>query len=196
MTRNLHRIRRLPGRAGVWAMSWLICCMGGPGIAGEIAPVAREYSVKAAFLFNFAQFVTWPDRAFVSEHAPFCIGILGQDPFGGALEEIVKGESIKGHPMTVRRFASSEVPADCQILFISRTEEGRLSGVLSTLQGRPVLTVSELEQFGQRGGVIRLLVVGKQVRFEINAAAAERSGLKLSSKLLHLARLVQGEPEP
>src|SRR5690242_16233871 len=107
------------------------------------APAPTDYQVKAVFLFNFAQFVEWPSRAFADKSSPIVIGIVGEDPFGAVLDQVVKGEAVRGRPIVVRRYAAGETPDDCQILFISHSEAARVDTLLQGVNTRPVLTVSE-----------------------------------------------------
>ncbi len=151
---------------------------------------SKEYQLKAAFLFNFAQFVKWPSAAFTKEGAPFCIGILGDDPFGSTLEETIQGENIDNHPLTVIRARRIEELKDCQMIFVSRSEEGRVGEILSELDSKPVLTVSEMESFTRSGGDIDFYLAEGKVRFEINPQSARRCGLKISSQLLNLGKIV------
>lgn len=147
-----------------------------------------EYEVKAAFLYNFTNFVTWPEDV-LAEQETFPVCVLGQDPFGEVLDETFLHKTYHGIPMEVRRVALHE-SASCRVLFISPSEEWRLAVILHLLQGLPILTVSELHEFIDRGGMINLSVQQNQIRFSINAAAAEQAGLKISSQLLKLARRV------
>ena len=155
------------------------------------AQESKEYQLKAAFLYNFAQFVKWPPNAFPAADAPFDIGILGDDPFGSALEETVQGEAIDNHRMTVVRAQRLEDLKDCQMIFVCRSEEGQVGEVLSQLGSKPVLTVSEVENFAQNGGDIDFYLSGGKVRFEINPQSAQRCGLKISSQLLTLGKIVE-----
>lgn len=153
------------------------------------SPVSREYQIKAAFLFNFAQFVEWPATAFTNTDAPLCIGVLGDDPFGGALEQTLKDETIRSHKLTVQRSRRVEDLKGCQMIFISRSEKGRMPAILSALDGM-TLTVSETEDFARRGGMINFFLDGNKVRFEINPATAQSKGLKISSQLLSLGKII------
>lgn len=153
----------------------------------------KEYQVKAAFLFNFAQFVQWPTNAFPNAEAPFTIGILGDNPFGRALEETVRNESVQGHRIVVSHSQQLQDVEHCQMVFISKSERGHVGEILSRFAGRNILTVSELPGFANRGGVINFYPEGTKVRFEINAAAAQRERLKISSELLSLGKIVEPE---
>jgi hypothetical protein len=149
-----------------------------------------EYEVKAAFLLNFAKFVEWPTKAFPDSKAPFVIGIVGTDPFGDALPQLIKRETVQHRPIVIRRFKVAEDFGGCHILFLSRSLAAQTDHVPGRLQGLPVLTVSEKEDFVRKGGVIGFLLVGNFVRFDINVKAAAAADLKVSSKLLAVARLV------
>ncbi len=153
-------------------------------------PPAREYQVKAVFLFNFLQFVEWPKDAFDNPRAPVRIGVLGEDPFGAALDAAVRGETIDHRPLVVRRSNRIEDLEDCHMLFVGGDLRHRLEGVLSRLSSQPILTVSEIDGFARHGGVIAFYQDGKKVRFEINIAAARHHRLKLSSELLSLGRVI------
>jgi hypothetical protein len=141
-----------------------------------------EYQVKAAFLFNFAKFVVWPEPP----QGAIVIGIVGEDPFRDALDSVVRGKTVNGRSLAVRRFASAEDVSRCHILFVSASEKRRVPELLQRV-GHGVLTVGEVPQFVRDGGVIRFLLDGNRVRFQINTQAAEQSGLKIHSQLMSLA---------
>ena len=152
---------------------------------------SREYQIKAAFLVNFMQFVSWPPTAFTNDQAPFRIGVLGEDPFGEALDQSVQGESVNHHKIVVQRARRIEDCKDCQMVFVSRSEEKNLPDILAKLDSSPILTVSETRGFARRGGIINFYLEGNKVRFEINATAAQRDKLKISAQLLKLGKLVE-----
>jgi len=156
--------------------------------------VSKEYQIKAAFLFNFVQFVEWPSGAFTNSDSPFCIGVLGEDPFGTALEETVHGETVQNRRLVLQRSHRVENLKGCQIIFISKSETERVPGILGDLDPVPALTVSETQGFAQRGGIINLYLAANKVRFEINTAAARRKGLKISSQLLSLGKIIESDP--
>jgi hypothetical protein len=158
------------------------------------ASTPTDYQVKAVFLFNFAQFVEWPSAAFTNETSPIIIGILGEDPFGSILDETVKGEAVRGRHIVVKRLALEDDPKACHILFISRSEKDRVNALLEGLKHAPVLTVGEVDTFCERGGMINFVRQDQNIRLEANRAGAEDAGLKISSRLLTLARLVKTEP--
>jgi hypothetical protein len=156
------------------------------------AQAANEYEVKAAFLFNFTRFVDWPQS---SGSGLFCIGIAGADPFGGALEEAVKGRSAGGHAIAVKHFKPGEESAACEIVFISGADAKKMRAALGRLQHAAVLTVGEGPGFCHSGGVIAFEIEDNKVRLEINPDAAQRARLQISSKLLSLATLVRDTGE-
>ncbi len=154
------------------------------------AEVSREYQLKAAFLFNFVQFTKWPPDAFVSANAPITIGILGEDPFETALDEIIRGETIGDRPIVVQRGKRVEELERCHVIFISQSEKSKVADIVSRIGNKPILTVSSLDGFARRGGVIGFFLEGNKVRFEINPSRAASCGLKLSSQLLGVAKIV------
>ncbi|HTV41743.1 MAG TPA: YfiR family protein [Candidatus Sulfotelmatobacter sp.] len=145
-----------------------------------------EYEVKAAFLYNFGKFVEWPTNAFAAENAPLLIGVYGDNPFGNDLAEVVRNKIINGHPVITRKVSFSELKC-CQILFISRSEQKNIKQILAALDGAGVLTVTEDMDPTQPGVMINFIVEDDRIRFEIDNSAAEKVGLKISSKLLILA---------
>jgi len=146
-----------------------------------------EYRIKAAFLYHFAEFVSWPTNAFVETNSPYVIGVLGKDPFGQNLEDTLNGHSLNNHPFVVRRISNVAQARGCQILFISRSETRRLDDIIADLKDQPILTVSEIDGFINRGGMVQFLNTGDKVRFAINNTVARSSGLRISSQLLSLA---------
>jgi hypothetical protein len=156
---------------------------------GAAAQTAGWYEVKAAFLYNFARFIEWPPE--VSDVQP-CIGILGKDPFGPVLDQMVRATSINGRRFVIRRFKTGQEPGDCRILFISSSEQKRLREILQHLWGRPVLTVGDMPGFCESGGMIDFDLADDRVRFEVNVQAAEQARLEVSCKLLAVARIFHG----
>lgn len=154
------------------------------------AELSAEYRVKAGFLFNFPLFVEWPERAFRETRAPIVIGVLGEDPFGRYLDELIQGEKIGERPLAVRRLRPDETTEGCHILFVSRLDPEATARLLAGLRGRAVLTVGEDDAFERGGGIVRFTIENNKVRLRINNEAAKSSGLTISSKLLRLATLV------
>jgi hypothetical protein len=153
-----------------------------------------EYQVKAAFLYNFVKFVEWPETPVVQEGA-ILLCMLGKDPFGGALERVVEGKTVNGRPLVIRRIGDIAAARSCQVLFVSASEAGRVSEITRAVRGWNVLTVSEIDRFSERGGIITFLMEGQKVRFQINPKTAASAGLKISSKLLQLAVVRPEEKE-
>jgi YfiR/HmsC-like len=155
-----------------------------------LAGPVSEYQVKAVFLFNFSQFVSWPAAAFASTDSPMVIGVLGEDPFGGQLDSVVAGEHAAGRPLLVRRYRDVSEVKDCQILFIGRSETAQLRAIVEALRGRSILTVSDIDGASGSGVMIDLFLDSGHVRMRINVEAARASGLTLSSQLLEPAQIV------
>jgi hypothetical protein len=154
------------------------------------AKITHEYDLKAAFVFHFAQFVKWPPEAWPGRGSPLTIGILGEDPFGKSLDEIIANETVDGHKLLVRRFQNLNQIDSCQILFISASEKDRLGSILSRLGHRSILTVGETEDFAQRSGMIGFVISEKRLRLAVNVAAASAANLTISSKLLRQSQIV------
>lgn len=176
-----------------WLVGLACLWLAGGVAAGEDRSGVSEYQLKAAFLYNFTQFTEWPADAFATADAPIVIGIVGEDPFGRTLDDAVKGELVRGRPLVVQRFRADEDLGSCQILFISRSEKERLRALLIALKGRPVLTVSDINDFALEGGIVHLQLANKSVKLEINQAVAEECGLQISAKLLRLARIAKSK---
>jgi hypothetical protein len=160
------------------------------GIAGAAAPVS-EYQLKAVFLFNFAHFVEWPQTALPADSAPFVIGVLGKDPFGSQLDEVVRGESVSGHPLAIERSADVARLRNSQILFIPAEVLAHLNEILGALKGLSVLTVTEGP--APRGVIIDLVKEDNRIRLRIDLDAARAGNLTISSKLLRPAQIVGSE---
>jgi hypothetical protein len=162
--------------------------LAAPGPLGG-ADESLEYQVKAAFLLNFIKFTEWPPSAFTASDSPISICILGADPFGDALDQVIAGESVNGKKVAVERLKRAPSAKACQVLFISKTEKN-IDKILPTL-GPGVLTVGDEENFIRDGGMISFIIENRRVRFDINQTAAANAALKLSSKLLSVARSVE-----
>lgn len=172
----------------VCILLWLgTVAAGKPAAAGE-SPL--EYSVKGAYLFKFSGFVEWPPAAFVSPTAPLVISVLGDDPFGAVLDQMVSGQSVGGRSVEVRRIQRIGDVRGTHILYISQSEEGRMGLIEGNLRDGNVLTVAD---FNRPGIVISFVMEDNKVRFVINLDQAQRAGLKLNSRLLAVASSVQGK---
>jgi hypothetical protein len=177
-------------RAGCVALGVLLFV--GLSISAAVAPA--EYRVKAVFLFNFAQFVDWPPDAFTDPGQPFVIGVLGKDPFGADLDAVVHGETVAHRPLVVERYDTIADLHNCHILYIARSEIGHLPQILTALEGRSILTVSDADGDIQTGVMIRLVNRSNRVGLRIDVGAAKAGHLTISSKLLRPAEIV-GSPE-
>jgi hypothetical protein len=155
---------------------------------------STEYQVKAAFLLNFLQFIQWPASAFADASTSISVGILGDDPFGQDLEKTFDGESIQNRRIVVKRSRRIEDLNACHLIFVSKSEGDRVPGIITSLNDRAVVTVGETDGFARIGGIINFFMDGKRVRFEINADAAQRKGIKIHSQLLARARIIGAPP--
>ena len=155
------------------------------------SPRASEYQVKAVFLFNFAQFVEWPAVPTQDPQTPVIIGILGEDPLGTFLDETVRGERLAQRPFEIRRYRELTDIQACNILFISRSESERVGQILAGLKNRPILTVSDGDDFAKRGGMIQFVNDKNRIRLRINVEAAQAANIVISSKLLRVAEIVR-----
>jgi hypothetical protein len=151
--------------------------------------LASEYEVKAAFLLNFTKFIAWPAAASPPDHS-FPICVYGEDPFGKVLDQIVEGERVDNRPVTVRRISGS-FTGPCRILFVGQSERDARKILAEVPQG--VLTVGDDGGFLHQGGMIGLAVENRRVRFDVDLRAAARAGLRVSSRLLSVARSVENQ---
>lgn len=186
---RLARFRRVWAKWGLSACVFLSSCWAA---RAEL----REYQIKAAFLINFVQFVTWPEAAYPAADAPLRVAVLGSDPFGGALDRAIQSAPPGPHKIVVTHCEKIADCKNCQIIFISRSEDKNQEAILSQLDSQPILTVSETKGFAKRGGVINFFIENNKVRFEINPAAAQRDKLKISSQLLNLGKIVDATGGP
>jgi len=148
----------------------------------------QEYQVKSVYLYNFGKFVEWP--AATASAGTFKICVLGEDPFHSTLDETLSGETVAGKPAEAKRINNVQDAADCNVLYISSSEQRRLPQTLSALAGKKILTVSDMDNFASRGGMIQFVWDGDRIRFQVNLAAAMKVGLMLSSELLKVATKV------
>lgn len=157
------------------------------------AAAPTEYQLKAAFLFNFAKFTDWPNEGFGSAQSPFLVCILGKDPFGRALDDMLQGKTIAEHPIVIERLRDAAGARRCQVVFVSKSESSRLAAIFQALRGSIALLVGETDGFARLGGAIELTLEEDRVGFIINPDAVGRARLRLSSKLLALARIVHDD---
>ena len=162
----------------MWLLASLLCWSGSG---------APAHHVKAAFLFNFAQFTEWPPEAFSEKDSPLVIGILGPNPFGDFLAETVRNEVAHGRRITIEHYSKVAEIKTCHILYIGQSEASRLDRVRDTVKDKPVLTVTDVQGAAARGIVVEFITAQNRIRFRINQEAAKAGKLNLSSKLLRVA---------
>jgi YfiR/HmsC-like len=184
---RLSRDRGVLLQCTIAAFAWML--LAGSNALAQQKP--NEYQVKAVYLYNFGRFVEWPAKVTDSKNRPFTICVLGEDPFGPALETTLAGETIGDQKVAAKRISSLQESIDCQILFISSSEASRLNQIIDILDKRAVLTVSDIPRFSQRNGMIQFVLEENRIRFEVNLAATQRVGLTLSSELLKVATAVR-----
>jgi hypothetical protein len=193
---------RLPGRVGSrrfrQASVFLVACWLclNPATALSLNEETIEYPLKLACLYNFTKFVEWPASSYRNPEASLAICIVGDDPFSPKLEGELSTRSVGGHPVEVRTLKLKDSLSACHIVFVPVTEKNQATRILSGLRGSSTLTVGESEGFAAMGGIINLTVEGNMLHFEVNALAAERAGLKISSKFLSMAKIVNEQGHP
>ena len=157
--------------------------------SGQAIPTQSEYALKSAFLYNFCRFIDWPESAFSSANDPFIIGIAGDDPFGSLLNDTIKGKKYRNHPIRIDYFRGAGEIKRCHLLFVPRANASRFDPSLTTSVGKNILTVSETDEFLNRGGMITLRAEPNRVRLRISRAAVHSANLVVSSKLLKVAEV-------
>jgi YfiR/HmsC-like len=196
MAMLMHRVgwtRFGIGRAWKGALALLFAWSGTPGSAGAQTQ-SLEFRVEAAFVYNFAKFVEWPQQVPGATPITFCV--LGDESLYAALSESLVDKTINGRALVARQIGRPQEGLRCQIAFIGSAEKKQLGGVLEVLAGSPVLTVADFESFARRGGMIQLIKEGNKIRFAINVDAAKRHGFRISSKLLQLAEVIRDPDAP
>ncbi|MEO6094931.1 MAG: YfiR family protein [Fibrobacteria bacterium] len=187
LTSPLAAIRSgAPGR-NVWALLFAFFLVQSPVAA---PPLLKEYQVKAVFLFNFTQFTDWPAGTFGGRDSALVIGILGSDPFGPVLDEVVSGERFQDRPIAIKRYARTEDISGCRILFIGGIDPGEAKKAFVHCKKHRILSVGESEKFAGAGGMIQFLTQHGRIRLRIDMEPVRAAGLSLSSKLLRLAEVL------
>lgn len=153
-----------------------------------------EARVKAAYIFNFAKLIDWPESSFEQNESPLYLGVVGEDPVVEALAGI-EGKTVRGRPIIITRFKRNDTVSGCHILFIGISEQNQYHQYLSNLQNIACLTVSTIDRFAHTGGMINFIIVNNRIRFEINISATRAARLNISSRLLKVATVVNGKPE-
>jgi hypothetical protein len=172
----------------VFSLCLMLFCLGLSVARGQT--VSHEYPLKAVFLFNFAQFTDWPTNAFDKPDSPLVIGVLGDDPFGAVLDDAVRDETVNGRKFVVERYRRVEDIKTCHVLFISQSETRRLDKIVAALKGKPVLTVSDIDNPAYRVTCVRFITENNKIRFRINTDSLKEANLMMSSKLLRLAETI------
>ncbi|MCK7484647.1 MAG: YfiR family protein [Bacillus subtilis] len=150
--------------------------------------------MKAAYVEKFARFVEWPPESSVmNATSPFVIAVIGKNPFNGQLEKTLSGTKINGKTIQVRSVTAPEEIGDSQILFISKSESAKIPDILSVLGNRPILTIGDTDGYCQKGIMINMYIEDEMIRFEINVEALKKTGIRVSSKVLKLARIVDSK---
>ena len=155
---------------------------------------AAEHQVKAAFLYKFLSFIEWPPQAFERPDTPLVIGVLGADALAEELAAMVSARTVGGHPVEARRIRRGDSVADLHVLFVGRTDSASLPGLLGSTKGRSLLAVTESNEALAQGSTINFVVVDNKVRFDVALGPAEQRNLKISSRLLAVARRVLPNP--
>ena len=173
---------------------WLIALLIALTIGGETAfaqAPANEAQVKAAFVYNFLKFVDWPADVFAGPQDSLVVGIIGAGPTADAAARLLDGKPVNGRAVAIRRMTGEGARPWVHAVFVGTADSSRAHRILDSMAGEPVLSIGESPDFAAELGVIGLLVEAQKVRFEINTEAAEKAGLRISSKLLALARIVR-----
>jgi hypothetical protein len=181
---------RYSSRRGIRLFAVLLALTGSGVFAAEVT----EYQLKAEFIERFTRFIDWPAQS-AAETSPFVICVFGNDPFGPYLRTLAETRRIKGRSVVVRQTNEEDLAglADCDLVFIAASQRKNLSRILAVTSRRPILTIGDGPGFAEAGVLINFYNVGDRVRFEVNSDAAEQSGLRIGSKLMKLAKIVEGE---
>lgn len=177
------------GRLRAWAVGVLLCVLALNALAGQF-----EYQVKAAFLYKFGAYVEWPEQTFAQANSPVIIGVMGSDAVADELAQMSSGRNINGRPVNVRKLHQGDAITGLHILFIARTDSSRMAATLTAAKGLPLLVVTETDPPLMSGGVINFVIDGEKVRFDVALPSAEVNNIKLSARLLTVARKVIGAP--
>jgi hypothetical protein len=172
-----------------WIAVMVVACIVSVQLHGQTSQLTSS-EVKAGFLFNLAKFVEWPDAAFPSAREPMTFSIVGADPLGHALSRAVYGQSIKGRTVTVRKYNFGDDLRSCQVLFVSASEQARLTEILSSVLGASILTVSDARRFAEAGGIVPMAVEEDRVHLSVNHDAAAVAKLQIGAQLLTLSHII------
>lgn len=190
MSFTLHHARptwRATRRGGLSMLMLLASAWLGATVAFSAVPVSKEYQIKAAFLYNFTKFITWPPQEPATGKQDFVIGVLGKNPFGSELENVARGRHVAGRQLIIRSVNTLEEALTVNLLFVPADEAARLGSAMDSLHQASVLTVGETARFAELGGIITFSMAGDKIRFEINRSNGQRARLRISPQLLKLA---------
>lgn len=168
--------------------------LAAPGTMAEDAVPVPEAKAKALFLATFVKYVDWPAEALSATNTPVVIGLVGKCDLEQELRALTRTTLVAGHSLTVRTIEAGGDAAGVHILFVPAGETKKAEALLSRLQSSPTLTVGEEDKFVPAGGMVALVRRESRIRPQVNLAAVERAGLKLSSKLLAVSEVVRGLP--
>lgn len=187
----VSRVRsRRVRRASFFVVACLLCL--DPSLKAQARNQgSQEYPVKLAFVYNFTKFVEWPPGSYSGAGSPLTICIVGDDPFSPELEGELQTREVRGHPVKIEKLRPDDELKACQIVFVPLTAETHATRIVMRLKRSSTLTIGETEGFAMLGGIINLTIDGNKLHFEVNPIAADRAGLKISSKLLSLAKIVK-----
>lgn len=170
----------------LWAIS-----PGSPAFSGQKKQDEREYTIKAGFIYNFTEFIQWPQGAFANGQEKFIIGVVGVNPFDDILDDIAAKKEIKGRGMVVEYYKSAEEIRKCHILFIASSEKDNLEKILEKVRKSPILLIGDTPDFGNKGVAFNFFVKRDKLRFEINIKHMEEAGLIAGSQLLSLGKIIE-----
>jgi hypothetical protein len=183
------KLAKMQGRMNKLTAGLLGCLLlAWPGAVLGQDPAVVANKVKTAMLLNFTKYVEWPPASFPARDTPLVVGVIGKDPLAGEIEGTLGGRTVERRVLVVRQFSDPTEARECHMVFISASEKKRIPKFLDQFRNKPVLTVSDAEGFLEDGGIIALRKEANNIKFDINQKGAERAGLKISSKLLQLAR--------
>jgi hypothetical protein len=182
---------RLIRRLSAVSITWILFIAALPGLSQSVDNA--EYPLKLALLYKFAQFVEWPPDAFPNARSPLVVCVVGEDPFQADLKEELRTRSVGSHRVEVAMVKRASDLRACHVVFITAAEKKYARAIVASARAADALTVGETKGFAQDGGIIRFTIDANKLSFEINLDAARQSRLKISSKLLALAKIVQNE---
>jgi hypothetical protein len=177
-----------------WKLGLIFFAVVHIAVVPSFAQVSKEYQLKAVFLWRLAQFTQWPSNAFENADTPIAICVLGENPFGDALDEAVRGETAHGRKLVVRRYRSVQEIKACHLLYIEGSAARQVKEIIAALRGRSILTVSDIEGFAlSYDGMVRFLTEQNKIKLRVNVKAATAAGLALDPRLLRTAEIVKDE---